>query len=128
MSEELNFVGRYTHAQTRTYKQPVIKFDLKYHRVTISQKAADILGVKEGDGIIFAFGKDNKVFVRKHNDEDAYILRRKNAYSFTFSAKTLIKSLIKAINRAETDKSPFIFNMKKPDTNGLHQLVSVDFI
>jgi hypothetical protein len=110
MNQELIIVKRKTRSQLRTFNESVLKLELKNSRFILSQKAADILCVDSNKGIMFAFNmKDKKAFICKDDEDDAFILKRKDAYTLRFSSKDVANYFIDTFDLLSTDKQTFIF-------------------
>ena len=122
--EEIIFVKRSSHSQLRTFKKPVIKLELKNGRFIVSDIVAKALNVDDNDGLMFGFNqKEKRAFVLKDDEDDAFILKRKDAHTLRFSSKDLMNFFDDTFELLETGKSSFIFNVDlKPNEKGLYRV------
>lgn len=122
--EEIIFVKRSSHAQLRTFKKPVIKLELKNSRFIVSDIVAKALNVDDNDGLMFGFNKKAKTaYLIKDNEDDAFILKRKDPHTLRFSSKDLMEFFDNTFELLETGKSSFVFNVDlKPNEKGLHKI------
>jgi len=122
--EEIIFVKRSSHAQLRTFKKPVIKLELKNSRFIVSDIVAKALNVDDNDGLMFGFNKKAKTaYLLKDDEDDAFILKRKDPHTLRFSSKDLMQFFDDTFQLLETGKSSFVFNVNlKPNEKGLHKV------
>jgi hypothetical protein len=122
--EEIIFVKRSSHAQLRTFKKPVIKLELKNSRFIVSDIVAKALNVDDNDGLMFGFNKKAKTaYLLKDDEDDAFILKRKDPHTLRFSSKDLMQFFDDTFELLETGKSSFVFNVNlKPNEKGLHKV------
>jgi len=122
--EEIIFVKRSSHAQLRTFKKPVIKLELKNGRFIVSDIVAKALNVDHNDGLMFGFNQKAKTaYVLKDDEDDAFILKRKDPHTLRFSSKDLMQFFDDTFELLETGKSSFVFNVNlKPNEKGLHKV------
>ena len=122
--EEIIFVKRSLHAQLRTFKKPVIKLELKNSRFIVSDIVAKALNVDDNDGLMFGFNKKAKTaYLLKDDEDDAFILKRKDPHTLRFSSKDLMQFFDDTFELLETGKSSFVFNVNlKPNEKGLHKV------
>jgi hypothetical protein len=123
--EEIIFVKRSSHAQLRTFKKPVIKLELKNSRFIVSDIVAKALNVDDNDGLMFGFNKKAKTaYVLKDDEDDAFILKRKDPHTLRFSSKDLMQFFDDTFELLETGKSSFVFNVDlKPNEKGLFRVL-----
>jgi hypothetical protein len=122
--EEIVFVKRSSHSQLRTFKKPVIKLELKNGRFIVSDIVAKALKVDENDGLMFGFNQKAKTaYVLKDDEDDAFILKRKDPHTLRFTSKDLMQFFEDTFQLLETGKSSFIFNVDlKPNEKGLYRI------
>jgi len=122
--EEIVFVKRSSYAQLRTFKKPVIKLDLKNSRFIVSDVVAKALKVDENDGLMFGFNQKAKTaYVLKDDEDDAFILKRKDPHTLRFTSKDLMQFFEDTFGLLETGKPSFIFTVDlKPNEKGLYRL------
>jgi hypothetical protein len=122
--EEIIFVKRSSHAQLRTFKKPVIKLELKNARFIVSDIVAKALKVDENDGLMFGFNQKAKTaYVLKDDEDDAFILKRKDPHTLRFTSKDLMQFFEDTFQLLETGKHSFIFTVDlKPNEKGLYRL------
>lgn len=107
---DIVFIKRSSHSQLRTFKKPVIKLELKNGRFIVSDIVAKILNVDDEDGLMFGFNQKAKTaYVLKDNEDDAFILKRKDPHTLRFSSKDLMHYFDDTFNLLESGKSSFIF-------------------
>lgn len=122
--EEIIFVKRSSHAQLRTFKKPVIKLELKNGRFIVSDIVAKALNVDDNDGLMFGFNQKAKTaYVLKDDEDDAFILKRKDQHTLRFSSKDLMQYFDDTFGLLETGKSSVVFNVDlKPNEKGLFRV------
>lgn len=122
--EEIIFVKRSSHSQLRTFKKPVIKLELKNGRFIVSDIVAKALNVDDNDGLMFGFNQKAKTaYVLKDDEDDAFILKRKDPHTLRFSSKDLMQFFDDTFDLLETGKSSFVFNVDlKPNEKGLFRV------
>lgn len=122
--EEIIFVKRSSHSQLRTFKNPVIKLELKNGRFIVSDIVAKVLKVDDNDGLMFGFNQKAKTaYVVKDDEDDAFILKRKDPHTLRFSSKDLMQFFDDTFGLLETGKSSFVFNVDlKPNEKGLYRV------
>jgi len=121
---DIVFVKRSSHSQLRTFKKPVIKLELKNGRFIVSDIVAKILNVDAEDGLMFGFNQKAKTaYVLKDDEDDAFILKRKDPHTLRFSSKDLMNYFDDTFNLLESGKSSFIFIVDlQSNSNQMHQL------
>jgi hypothetical protein len=125
MNNDIVFVKRKSGVKnSKMYNLPMIKLEFPQGRFTISKKLAEILQVKEDDGLMFGFNQSAKTaYVLKDNEEDAFIIRSKDKNSFRFCSKDLQMFFTDTFDLLETGKSTFYFKMDMTAyKKGMHQL------
>ena len=122
--EEIKFVKRSSHSQLRTFKKPVIKLELKNGRFIVSNIVAKALNVGDNDGLMFGFNQKAKTaYVLKDDEDDAFILKRKDPHTLRFTSKDLMNFFDDTFGLLETGKSSFVFNVDlKPNEKGLFRV------
>ena len=121
---DIVFVKRSSHSQLRTFKKPVIKLELKNGRFIVSDIVAKILNVDDQDGLMFGFNQKAKTaYVLKDDEDDAFILKRKDPHTLRFSSKDLMNYFDDTFNLLESGKSSFIFIVDlQGNSKQMHQL------
>ena len=124
---DIVFVKRSSHSQLRTFKKPVIKLELKNGRFIVSDIFAKILNVDAEDGLMFGFNQKAKTaYVLKDNEDDAFILKRKDPHTLRFSSKDLMNYFDDTFSLLESGKSSFIFIVDlQGNSKQMHQLYLV---
>ena len=124
MSEEIIFVKRNSHSQLRTFKNPVMKLELKGSRFIISQKIADALGLDNDSGLMFGFNQKNKTaYMVQDNEDDSFRLKRKDQHTLRFTSKDLMIFFIDTFDLLESGDTVFVFNVElKPNEKGLYKI------
>jgi len=124
---DIVFVKRSSHSQLRTFKKPVIKLELKNGRFIVSDIVAKILNVDAEDGLMFGFNQKAKTaYVLKDNEDDAFILKRKDPHTLRFSSKDLMNYFDDTFSLLESGKSSFIFIVDlQGNSKQMHQLYLV---
>lgn len=119
---EIIFVKRSSHSQLRTFKNPVIKLEIKNGRFIISDIVAKALKVDHNDGLMFGFNQKAKTaYVVKDDEDDAFKLSRKDPHTLRFSSKDLMNYFDDTFGLLDTGKSSFVFSVDlKPNNKGLH--------
>lgn len=81
--------------QTKNYNKylkqmdtPLIKVEPANFRFILSQKAIELMEVKEGDGVWYEI-IDGRVFLFRENGLDGLILRRKDTHTLRFGSTEL---------------------------------------
>lgn len=122
--EDMIFVKRSSHSRLRTFKNPVIKLELKKSRFIVSDIVAKALKVDDNDGLMFGFNQKAKTaYVVKDDEDDAFILKRKDPHTLRFSSKDLMNFFYDTFGLLETGKSSFVFNVDlKPNEKGLYRV------
>jgi hypothetical protein len=122
--QEITFVKRSSHSQLRTFKKPVIKLELKNGRFIVSDIVAKALNVDDNDGLMFGFNQKAKTaYVLKDDEDDAFILKRKDPHTLRFTSKDLMNFFDDTFDLLETGKSSFFFNVDlKPNEKGLFRV------
>ena len=122
--EEIIFIKRNFHSQLRTFKNPVIKLELKNGRFIVSDIVAKALNVDHNDGLMFGFNQKAKTaYVIKDNEDDAFKLSRKDSHTLRFTSKDLMNFFDDTFGLLETGKSSFIFSVDlKANERGLHAI------
>lgn len=122
--EEIVFVKRRARLQLRTFKNPVIKLELKNGRFIVSDIVAKTLKVDDNDGLMFGFNQKAKTaYVVKDDEDDAFILKRRDPHTLRFSSKDLMQYFEDTFGLLETGKSIFVFNVDlKPNEKGLYRV------
>ena len=124
---DIVFVKRSSHSQLRTFKKPVIKLELKNGRFIVSDIVAKILNVDAEDGLMFGFNQKAKTaYVLKDNEDDAFILKRKDPHTLRFASKDLMNYFDDTFSLLESGKSSFIFIVDlHGNSKQMHQLYLV---
>ena len=122
--EDIIFVKRVNPSNQRTFKNAVIKVEIKGGRFIISQKLAEILKVDNEDGLMFGFNRKAQTgYVVKDDEPDAFILKRKDSNTLRFTSKDLLQFFDDTFGLSELGKSNFVFTVNvKPNEKGLYQL------
>lgn len=73
---------------------------------------------------MFGFNKKNqKAFISKDDEPDAFIIKRKDAYALRFTSKDLLQYFEEVFSLADFDKQVFYFKVSDlPNEKGLHEL------
>lgn len=122
---EIVFVRR-TIKSTNCIKsnKPTLKLHLKDGRFSLNQKAVDILGLKENEGIMFGFNKSEKSgYVMIDNEFDSYYPRKKDKSTFRFSSNDLKKYFVEVFGLDETIKNHAFEISGEKNKKGLHKII-----
>ena len=123
-TDEIIFVKRANPSNLRTFKNSVIKLEIKNSRFIISQRLAEILKVDNNRGVMFGFNQAASTgYIVKDDEPDAFILKRKDAHTLRFMSKDLMGYFDKTFNLLEKGDLCFIFTVEsKPNKKGLHEI------
>lgn len=121
---ELIFIKRGSKSKLRTFNKPVIKLELNCGRFIISDVAAKLLELDDNDGVMFAFNqKEKTAYIIKDNEDDAFILQRKDKNVLRFSSKNLTEYFADTFDLYESGKASFVFNIEeKANEKGMRKL------
>ena len=73
----MSYIVVHRKRKNRVKLHPFIKFYPKHGYFTFSYKAAEILKVNSGDGVMFGFNfKEKRAYVFKDNSKDAFTLNK----------------------------------------------------
>lgn len=90
-----------------------LKIEQKGGRFLISQNAADIIGVKEDEGLMFAVNRAERcMYVKKDMEEDSFYLRRKDKTSFRWTSKDLFYYFDSVFELTKGAEKVFYFNIE----------------
>lgn len=128
MLDDILFVKRKSaFSGCRTYHKPVIKCARKGGRFIISDTLAKLLNVDDGNGLMFGFNRNSGTgYVVRDDEDDAFILKRKDRFCLRFTSKDLLEHFIKTfkldeewinsyyflVNEKPNDKGLFVFTLK----------------
>ncbi len=117
--DELIIVKRTRNNNQFMSHKPLLKIseDGRHH---LSGRVAEILGLNDADGVMFAFNnKEQKVYIFKDDDPEAFIIRTKSHEKvFRFCAKHLITFFESAFKSKVIDFQLFIVSTEPIVKNG----------
>lgn len=122
--EDVIFIKRNSNRSGIRTKDHIIKLDLKRKCFTIFELAADLLNVKEGDGLMFAFNQKNKkAWVCKDDEEDAFKVRKNKNTGYRMTSKELVEFFDNTFDLLDTGRSTFRFKVEAANEKGLHPML-----
>jgi hypothetical protein len=112
--EELIYVKRDKSAQIKVSRNALMRLEIKYNRFCFNRLGAEVLGVKEKDGLMFAFNKKEKrAYIVKDNEEDAFFLHKKDEFVLKLQSKALALFFIETFDLLEKGGATFTFIIEK---------------